>query len=58
MIILSFSPVMIQMTTNLSVKFVKIIKLWFYRCEKCDFDAHPECALRKYPYIKVMGVYT
>jgi hypothetical protein len=26
-------------------------KLWFYRCEECDFDAHPECALGKYPYV-------
>ncbi|KAI5560405.1 hypothetical protein BDE02_16G045500 [Populus trichocarpa] len=33
-------------------------KLWFYRCEKCDFDAHPECALGKYPYVKPGGVQT
>eukprot|EP00258_Populus_trichocarpa_P027737 XP_024443756.1 uncharacterized protein LOC7468926 [Populus trichocarpa] len=33
-------------------------KLWFYRCEKCDFDAHPECALGKYPYVKRGGVHT
>jgi hypothetical protein len=31
-------------------------KLWFYRCEECDFDAHPECALGKYPYVKLGGV--
>ncbi|KAJ6864378.1 hypothetical protein NC651_035049 [Populus alba x Populus x berolinensis] len=33
-------------------------KLWFYRCEECDFDAHPECALGKYPYFKPGGVRT
>ena len=33
-------------------------KLWFYRCEKCDFDAHPECALGRYPYFKAGGVHT
>ncbi|KAL9373693.1 hypothetical protein Peur_033313 [Populus x canadensis] len=33
-------------------------KLWFYRCEECDFDAHPECALGKYPYVKLGGVRT
>uniref|UniRef100_A0A2K1R6B9 Phorbol-ester/DAG-type domain-containing protein n=1 Tax=Populus trichocarpa TaxID=3694 RepID=A0A2K1R6B9_POPTR len=33
-------------------------KLWFYRCEECDFDAHPECALGKYPYVKPGGVHT
>ncbi|KAJ6870492.1 hypothetical protein NC652_036208 [Populus alba x Populus x berolinensis] len=33
-------------------------KLWFYRCEQCDFDAHPECALGKYPYVKAGGVRT
>ncbi|KAL9373668.1 hypothetical protein Peur_033288 [Populus x canadensis] len=33
-------------------------KLWFYRCEECDFDAHPECALGKYPYVKPGGVVT
>jgi hypothetical protein len=33
-------------------------KLWFYRCEECDFDAHPECALGKYPYVKLGGVHT
>ncbi|KAG6743770.1 hypothetical protein POTOM_052471 [Populus tomentosa] len=33
-------------------------KLWFYRCEECDFDAHPECALGKYPYIRPGGVRT
>ncbi|KAI5560375.1 hypothetical protein BDE02_16G043200 [Populus trichocarpa] len=27
-------------------------KLWFYRCEECDFDAHPDCALGRYPYFK------
>ncbi|KAG6743795.1 hypothetical protein POTOM_052497 [Populus tomentosa] len=32
-------------------------KLWFYRCEECDFDAHPECALGKYPYVKSGGVH-
>jgi len=32
-------------------------RLWFYRCEKCDFDAHPECALGKYPYVKPGGVH-
>ncbi|XP_034917829.1 uncharacterized protein [Populus alba] len=30
-------------------------KLWFYRCEECDFDAHPDCALVKYPYFKAGG---
>nr|TKR84156.1 hypothetical protein D5086_0000261890 [Populus alba] len=33
-------------------------KLWFYRCEQCDFDAHPECALGKYPYFNAGGVGT
>jgi hypothetical protein len=33
-------------------------KLWFYRCEECDFDAHPECALGKYPFFKLGGVQT
>ncbi|KAJ6968038.1 hypothetical protein NC653_036086 [Populus alba x Populus x berolinensis] len=33
-------------------------KLWFYRCEECDFDAHPECALGKYPYVKLGEVRT
>ncbi|KAJ6870466.1 hypothetical protein NC652_036187 [Populus alba x Populus x berolinensis] len=33
-------------------------KLWFYRCEQCDFDAHTECALGKYPYVKLGGVHT
>ncbi|GLT35255.1 hypothetical protein SLA2020_097230 [Shorea laevis] len=27
-------------------------KLWFYRCDECDFDAHPDCVLGKYPFIK------
>ncbi|XP_059462643.1 uncharacterized protein LOC132191567 [Corylus avellana] len=25
---------------------------WFYYCTVCDFPAHPECVLGKYPYIK------
>jgi hypothetical protein len=33
-------------------------KLWFYRCEECDFDAHPECALGRDPYVKLGGVHT
>ncbi|KAG6744765.1 hypothetical protein POTOM_051403 [Populus tomentosa] len=33
-------------------------KLWFYRCEECDFDAHPECALGKHPYFKSGEVLT
>ncbi|KAJ6749825.1 hypothetical protein OIU85_000455 [Salix viminalis] len=32
-------------------------KLWFYRCEKCDFDANPECVLGKYPFIKLGDSY-
>ncbi|GLU00054.1 hypothetical protein SLE2022_174480 [Rubroshorea leprosula] len=27
-------------------------KQWFYRCDECDFDAHPDCVLGKYPFIK------
>ncbi|GKV33441.1 hypothetical protein SLEP1_g41958 [Rubroshorea leprosula] len=27
-------------------------KLWFYRCDECDFDAHPDCVLGEYPFIK------
>ncbi|GLU00057.1 hypothetical protein SLE2022_174510 [Rubroshorea leprosula] len=27
-------------------------KLWFYRCDECDFDAHPDCVLGPYPFIK------
>ncbi|XP_059462654.1 uncharacterized protein LOC132191579 [Corylus avellana] len=27
-------------------------KYWFYYCAKCDFPAHPQCVLGKYPYIK------
>ncbi|GKV44411.1 hypothetical protein SLEP1_g51598 [Rubroshorea leprosula] len=27
-------------------------KLWFYRCDECDFDAHPDCVLGDYPFIK------
>jgi hypothetical protein len=30
---------------------------WFYYCEKCDFSAHPQCALGKYPYIKFGKTY-
>ncbi|XP_061954387.1 uncharacterized protein LOC133676684 [Populus nigra] len=33
-------------------------KLWFYRCEECDFDAHRECVLGKNPFIKLGGSYT
>ncbi|GLU00052.1 hypothetical protein SLE2022_174460 [Rubroshorea leprosula] len=27
-------------------------KLWFYRCDECDFDAHPDCVLGDFPSIK------
>ncbi|GKV44418.1 hypothetical protein SLEP1_g51604 [Rubroshorea leprosula] len=27
-------------------------KVWFYRCDECDFDAHPDCVLGEYPFIK------
>jgi hypothetical protein len=27
-------------------------KYWFYYCATCDFSAHPQCVLGKYPYIK------
>ncbi|GKV33431.1 hypothetical protein SLEP1_g41948 [Rubroshorea leprosula] len=27
-------------------------KLWFYRCDECDFDAHPDCVLGEYPFVK------
>ncbi|GKV44434.1 hypothetical protein SLEP1_g51619 [Rubroshorea leprosula] len=27
-------------------------KLWFYRCDECDFDAHPDCVLGDFPFIK------
>ncbi|GLT35262.1 hypothetical protein SLA2020_097300 [Shorea laevis] len=27
-------------------------RLWFYRCDECDFDAHPDCVLGEYPFIK------
>ncbi|GKV33459.1 hypothetical protein SLEP1_g41976 [Rubroshorea leprosula] len=32
-------------------------KLWFYRCYECDFDAHPDCVLGKYPFIKRGSIY-
>ncbi|GLT35261.1 hypothetical protein SLA2020_097290 [Shorea laevis] len=32
-------------------------KLWFYRCDECDFDAHPDCVLGEYPFIKRGGIY-
>ncbi|GKV51563.1 hypothetical protein SLEP1_g58205 [Rubroshorea leprosula] len=32
-------------------------KLWFYRCDECDFDAHPDCVLGKYPFIKRGSIY-
>ncbi|XP_059460249.1 uncharacterized protein LOC132189523 [Corylus avellana] len=27
-------------------------KQWFYYCAECDFSAHSQCVLGKYPYIK------
>ena len=30
---------------------------WFYYCEKCNFSAHPQCVLGKYPYIKFGKTY-
>ncbi|GLT35258.1 hypothetical protein SLA2020_097260 [Shorea laevis] len=27
-------------------------KLWFYRCDECDFDAHPDCVLGEHPFFK------
>ncbi|GKV33450.1 hypothetical protein SLEP1_g41967 [Rubroshorea leprosula] len=32
-------------------------KLWFYRCDECDFDAHPDCVLGDYPFIKRGSIY-
>ncbi|GLU00069.1 hypothetical protein SLE2022_174630 [Rubroshorea leprosula] len=32
-------------------------KLWFYRCDECDFDAHPDCVLGEYPFIKRGSIY-
>ncbi|GLT51188.1 hypothetical protein SLA2020_246160 [Shorea laevis] len=31
---------------------------WFYHCDECDFDAHTECVLGEYPYIKRGSFYT
>ncbi|GKV33454.1 hypothetical protein SLEP1_g41971 [Rubroshorea leprosula] len=27
-------------------------KHWFFRCDKCDFDVHPDCVLGEFPFIK------
>ncbi|GLT51379.1 hypothetical protein SLA2020_247940 [Shorea laevis] len=32
-------------------------KLWFYRCDECDFDAHPDCVLGEFPFIKRGSMY-
>ncbi|GLT51377.1 hypothetical protein SLA2020_247920 [Shorea laevis] len=32
-------------------------KLWFYRCDECDFDAHPDCVLGEYPFIKLGSIF-
>jgi hypothetical protein len=32
-------------------------KYWFYYCTKCDFPAHRQCILGKYPYIKFGSTY-
>jgi len=31
---------------------------WFYYCEKCNFSAHPECALENYPSMTIGSTYT
>ncbi|GLU00042.1 hypothetical protein SLE2022_174370 [Rubroshorea leprosula] len=33
-------------------------KLWFYRCDECDFDAHPDCVLGDYPFIKRGSIFS
>ncbi|GLT51380.1 hypothetical protein SLA2020_247950 [Shorea laevis] len=33
-------------------------KLWFDRCDECDFDAHPDCVLGEYPFIKRGSIYS
>ncbi|XP_016651524.1 PREDICTED: uncharacterized protein LOC103339496 [Prunus mume] len=30
---------------------------WFYSCEDCDFDFHPDCVLGRYPQIKLGSTY-
>ncbi|KAL6273128.1 hypothetical protein ACE6H2_023820 [Prunus campanulata] len=32
-------------------------KYWFYRCEDCDFDFHPDCVLGRYSKIKLGSTY-
>ncbi|XP_059460275.1 uncharacterized protein LOC132189550 [Corylus avellana] len=33
-------------------------KQWFYYCAECNFSAHSECVLGKYPYIKFGSTFT
>ncbi|XP_059460245.1 uncharacterized protein LOC132189520 [Corylus avellana] len=33
-------------------------KQWFYYCAECDFSAHSQCVLGKYPYIKFGSTFT
>ncbi|XP_050274194.1 uncharacterized protein LOC126717062 [Quercus robur] len=33
-------------------------KYWFYYCEDCNYPAHPNCIIGKYPNFKFGGAYT